>query len=138
MATVTITYTKPVAQVRDGEPIVRFFGTEPSYVDSDPYEGSVYDTNVSGWGKLWGLLPLASSPIKLAYFEEAIMAAIEAEKAGQVVPSISVEVEGNNDLLWWKQMAPNLEEQGYTVSEGGGASSPVVGEGQADFAVLTE
>lgn len=139
MATVTITYTKPMAQIRDGDPIVRYFGAESSYVDSIPYDGSVYDTNVSGWGKLYGLLPLASTPIKLAYFEEAIMAAIEAENAGQQVPSISVEVESNNDLLWWNQMAPNLEDQGYTVSIGGGGkAAPVVGEGQADFAVLSE
>lgn len=140
MATVTITYTKPMAQVRDGDPIVRYFDAESSYVDSIPYDGSVYDTNVSGWGKLYGLLPLASTPIKLAYLEEAVIAAVEAEAAGQEVPSITVEFEGNADLLWWKQMIPNLEEQGYTFElvETSPATTPVVGEGQADFAVLTE
>lgn len=147
MATITITYTRDESESkRVADSIFAKYDGHNSYIDSDVYEEgtanygkSIYATNVSGWGKLWGLLPLASTPIKLAYMEEAIQAAIEAEKAGQEVPSIVVEVESSSDLLWWKQMIPNLEDQGFTFDTGSApeATLPIVGKGQADFAVLT-
>lgn len=148
MANVTITYS-PIADesLRSADSIFAQFQAHNSYVESNVYENgtgnygrSIYATNVCGWGKLLGLFPLASTPIKLAYMEQAIQEALAAEAAGQPVPSITVEIDSQEDLLWWKMITPNLEDQGFTfeIGAGGGATSPIVGEGQADFAVLTE
>ena len=141
MATVIITRDVPAREnVREVHQIPRFFDPNSSYVDTSAYDGSVYATNVPGWGELWGLLPLASTPIKLAYLEQAIQAAVEAEAAGELIPSIEVEVTSQMGLLWWQQMIPNLADQGFTfeIETTAPETLPVVGQGQADFAVLAE
>lgn len=119
----------PVDEVRLGMSIPAIFEPTGSYVDSDAYVNghpdnygkSIYATNVHGWGELYGLLPLASTPIKLAYFEMAVMESIKAQKAGQEIPVITVDIEDAQDKLWWLQMAPNFVSSGFLVTVGGKA-----------------
>ena len=136
MADVTIKYVGlPVDPVRQGMQIPAIFTPTASYVDSpvythgyptdetDPaemeYGKSIYATNVEGWGKLFGLLPMASTPTKFAYFEMAIMQAIQAQEAGEEVPTITVPIEDEQDKLWWLQMAPNFVGQGFYITVDG-------------------
>lgn len=116
----------PVEDVRQGMNIPAIFEPTGSYIDSnvyvnghpDDYGKSIYATNVKGWGELYGLLPLASTPIKLAYFEMAVMESIKAQAAGEAIPTITVDIEDAQDKLWWLQMAPNFVGSGYYITVG--------------------
>lgn len=116
----------PIEDVRQGMNIPAIFEPTGSYVDSnvyvnghpDDYGKSIYATNVKGWGELYGLLPLASTPIKLAYFEMAVMESIKAQAAGKAIPTITVDIEDAQDKLWWLQMAPNFVGSGYYITVG--------------------
>lgn len=129
---VTIKYVGlPVDDVRYGMQIPAIFSPTGSYVDSNVYENghegegdaaygkSIYATNVDGWGKLFGLLPMASTPTKFAWFEMAIMQAIQAKEAGEEIPTVTVDIEDQNDKLWWLQMAPNFVGLGFYITVAG-------------------
>lgn len=135
MATVTIIYTGPVVEeVRKGEEIARYFAPNGSYVDTpvftdgypntdkvgdkQSYGKSIYATNVDGWGKLPGLLPMASTTTKFAQYERAAMAAYAAEQAGEANEGITFEIEGYEEEIYWNQIAPNMVEQGFYTKVG--------------------
>ena len=78
MATVKIVYTGLVVdEIRPGMNIPRVFLPTSSYIDTpvftqgyenkdgvgdgQSYGKSIYATNVDGWGKLFGLLPMATN-----------------------------------------------------------------------------
>ena len=116
----------PVDDVRMGMQIPALFVPTDSYVDSsvyvnghpDDYGKSIYATNVYGWGDLPGLLPMASTPTKFAWFEMAIMESIKAQEAGEEIPTITVDIEDQDDELWWLQMAPNFVGSGFYITVG--------------------
>ncbi len=75
--TITIKYVKP-EKPEEYKPfweIPRMFVPESSYVDSPAYEGTVYDTNVDGWGFIEPKPPYDSTafpyPVPLAQFRIA-------------------------------------------------------------------
>ena len=121
---VKIKYVGPVeSDVRNApNAIPAIFAPINSYVDLTVYtaglEGhygkSIYATNVSGWGTLLGLLPIASAPILFAYFEQAVLA------AGTDAPVVYVNYDeaDNQSILWWNQMAPNFVGLGFIVNVG--------------------
>lgn len=128
---VKIVYTGPVVDaVRNGMEIARYFAPQNSYIDSpvytDGYENkdgvgdgesygkSIYATNVEGWGKLAGLLPMASNTGKFAQYERAALAAAEAEKTGGKNEGITFDIEGYEDEIYWNQIAANMIEYFYT------------------------
>lgn len=118
-----------VDEIRKGAEIARYFAPNNSYVDTPvftdgyPNEGgvgdgnaygkSIYATNVDGWGKLPGILPIASASVKLAQYERAIFAAKEAEEAGKKNEGIVFEIEGYEDEIYWNQIAANMVDQGF-------------------------
>ena len=129
--TVKIIYTGPVVDdVRDGMEIARYFAPNNSYIDSPVYTDgyanedavgdkgtygkSIYATNVPGWGKLEGLLPMASTTVKYAQYERAAMAAAEAAKAGTENTGITFEITDYEDEIYWNQIAANMTEYFYT------------------------
>lgn len=138
MATeIKIVYTGPVSEeIRAGMQIPRFFAPQNSYVDSavytegyDPtaegnyadgeaYGRSIYATNVDGWGRLPGLLPMASTTVKFAQYERAAMAAAEAELAGEENAGIEFEVEGYEEEIYWNQIAPHMVALGFYTKVG--------------------
>jgi hypothetical protein len=137
MATVNvkIVYTGPIVdEVRKGEEIARYFYPNNSYVDTpvftEGYENadavgdkksygkSIYATNVDGWGSCPGLLPNASFTGKFAEFEQAVLAAKEAAKAGTENTGITFEIDGYEDELYWTQMARNMYTQGFYIEVG--------------------
>ena len=128
---VKIIYTGPVVDdVRNGMQIARYFEPTNSYVDSPvftdgyanaaavgdkkTYGKSIYATNVDGWGKACGLLPMASTTTKFAQYERAAMAAAEAEKAGTENTGITFNIEGYEDEIYWNQIAANMADYFYT------------------------
>lgn len=133
--TVTIIYKGPVVdEIRQGMNIPRLFNPDNSYVDSPVYtEGypnekgvgdgksygkSIYATNVDGWGKLPGLLPMAHTNVKFAQFERAVLAAVEAAKAGEENKGIKFDVEGYEEEIYWNQIARNMVDQGFYTKVG--------------------
>ena len=124
--TVKIKYVGPVEDVIRNAPnqIPAIFEPTNSYVDTIPYVSgystyygkSIYATNVDGWGKLAGLLPIASAPIKFAYFERAVIGAAQAKIEGTDIPVITVDAADAADTLWWTQMAPNFVGSGFYIS----------------------
>lgn len=132
---VKIVYNGPVVDVdRIGTPIYRLFVPNNSYIDTPVYTNgydnadavgdgksygkSIYATNVDGWGKLPGLLPMASTTTKFAQFERAVLAAFEAKQAGTKNTGITFEVEGYEEDIYWNQMAPNMVADGFYIKVG--------------------
>lgn len=120
MATeVKIIYNGPVTEIkRIGSNIARIFLPNNSYVDSAIYAGTIYDTNVAGWGKLTGLLPMASTTTKFAQFERAAISYANSQLVGGYNKGVTFEVDGYEEEIYWSQMATNLVDQGYYTKIG--------------------
>lgn len=133
--TIKIIYTGPVVDVdREGTAICRLFAPNNSYVDlpvftdgyaneaavgdGQSYGKSIYATNVSGWGKLPGLLPMASTTTRFAQFERAVIAAFEAKQAGTENTGITFTVDGYEEDIYWNQMAANMVDEGFYIKVG--------------------
>jgi len=124
--TIKIVYGGPIVDVtRQGKSIARFFEPTNSYVDTpvfteghgEDYGKSIYATNVEGWGKLDGLKPMASTPVKFAEYEQAIIAAANTAE-GAVNAGVTFTVDGYTEELYWNQMAPNMVSQGFYTKVG--------------------
>ena len=136
MATnVKIIYTGAVVDlVREGASIMRIFKPDNSYVDlpvftdgyanastvgdKGTYGKSIYATNVPGWGKLVGLLPMASTTTKFAQFERAVLAKFNAEQAGTENTGITFSVDGYQEEIYWNQIAANMWQDGFYIEVG--------------------
>lgn len=131
--TVNIIYNGPVDIVdREGQPIARYFSPDNSYVDmpvftdgytnggsigdGNSYGKSIYATNVTGWGKLFGLIPMASTTTRFAQFQLAVYAYIAAKEAGTTNAGVTFTIDSYEDEIYWKQMGRNLESDGFTTT----------------------
>ena len=136
--TVKIKYVGPVADIeRKGLEIARTFTPNNSYVDTpvftegypnddssigdgEAYGKSIYATNVCGVGGGPGLLPMNSTTVKFAYFEQAIMVAAEAKEKEEENTGVEFELaEGDyEDVLYWEQMCRNMAVRGFYCEVG--------------------
>jgi hypothetical protein len=116
MATITITYTAPVAPV-DGvvAPISATYFPTNSYVDSEPYAGTIWDTNVEGFGTWEGLVNYLSKVT--AHPGYAIMF-----KAAMRDGSATVTETDEKVIEYYKELGVSLADQGFTVEVGDGES----------------
>jgi hypothetical protein len=117
--TVNIVYNGPevdVASTQTGLQIARTFIQAESYVDTKPYEGTVWDTNVDGWGSLEGLDPFGLGTYKFAWFGQAIAFAAEAKKSGGGNTGVTFEVDGADEKLYWDVMNKAMASQGFVVT----------------------
>lgn len=97
------------------------------------YGRSVYATNVPGWGKLKGLIPMDTATTVFAYFEQAVRvfhkALIEAEGDEEALETLNTgvtfEVDGYKEEIYWMQLADNFRDQGYTVKIGDEEITPM-------------
>lgn len=109
--TVKITY-KGVKKDADriGMNISRMFEPTGAYIDSKPYEGTVYDTNVEGWGETAMPEPFASTsipfPAALAQFKLAIVG-----KSNEV----SFDVEDYKEAFYYETLGDQMKDQGFVV-----------------------
>lgn len=134
--TILIKFVGPTADVeRRGMEIARYFAPQNSYVDSpvytegyDPanFEGakgeeygkSIYATNVTGWGELKGLIPMAHTTTKFAQFERAVIAAFDAKANNAENKGIQFDVEGYEEEIYWDQIARNMAAEGFFIKVG--------------------
>lgn len=125
MATITIKYTAPVEPVdADVAPICRLFNPNNSYIDTPEYEGTIWDTNVDGWGTWQGLAAylekITHSPNVLILFKAAVL-------DGEV----SFEEGDPKMVQYFKELGTALAPFGFEVSEGetdGGEDAPTDGD----------
>lgn len=133
---IKLKYVGPVADIdRDGLEIARVFIPDNSYIDTpvftegypneegvgdgETYGKSIYATNVDGLGAGPGLLPMAHTTTKFAMFEQAVMAAAEAEEKEEENKGVEFEIEDDyTEQLYWEQMCRNMATRGFYCEVG--------------------
>ncbi len=137
--------------VRNGSPVCSVFEPNSSYIDTPAYKygvmdkdgekelygKSVYATNVGTYGTLEdflrGIVPIATAPIRLAKFEQAIETAVAAEKAGEENEGISFEIgDDYKESIYWEQISKGMIGQGFEVTVD---TTPVAGIAEISEAV---
>lgn len=121
--TIKITYAGPAVpeKVTFVNPICRLYAPTGSYVDTPAYEGTVYDTNVEGWGKIDVMEPYASTafpfPVPLAQFKIAIIGQDVLDEDGKATGAKFVEftVDSYMEAFWYTEAGRALADQGFTV-----------------------
>lgn len=118
---VTITYKGPEAEgIKDVCSICNLFKPTGSYADTEAYAGTVYDTNVEGWGKIDLMEPYASTsfpfPTPLAQFKLAVIGEDVKDEDGNVIgKKVSFTVDDYKEAFWYKQVGAALANQGFEV-----------------------
>ena len=112
MASITIKYTAPEAPVEaDVKQICAFFLPTNSYVDTEPYEGTIWDTNVEGWGTWEGFVAhlekISAAPNVLILFKAAA-------RDGE----ITFDEEDPKQIEYIKEIGLELAAYGFEVSDG--------------------
>lgn len=115
--TVTITYKGPEAptNIPFVSPICALYVPTNSYVDTPAYEGTVYDTNVPGFGKINVMEPYATTsfpyPVPLAQFKLAVV----GEDDGEGGKTVTFTVDTYEEAFWYMEAGAQLVDQGFTV-----------------------
>ena len=109
--TVNIAYAGPaVESVPFVTPICALYTPQNSYIDTAAYAGTVYDTNVAGFGKIDLMEPYATTsfpfPVPLAQFKVALV-------GGSPVEFV---VETYQEAFWYMTAGKQLKSQGFTVT----------------------
>lgn len=118
---VTITYKGPVTDsITFVNPICRMFEPCKSYTDTTAYKGTVYDTNVDGFGKIDLMEPYASTsfpfPVPLTQFKLAVIGKDVKDKNDNVIgKSITFTINSYMEAFWYKQAGVALADQGFKV-----------------------
>ena len=114
---VKIVYTGPaVESIPYVNPICRLFVPNNSYIDTPSYDGTVYDTNVDGFGKIDLMEPYATTsfpfPVPLAQFKLAVVGKYDKKAGGKVV---EFRVPSYMEAFWYMQAGVSLADQGFAV-----------------------
>lgn len=110
--TVTITYTGPNPEnIRFVYPICPVYYPDNSYVDTAAYDGTVYDTNVKGFGKID-----VKEPFKTTSFPFSVPMAQFKVAALGTSGTLEFTVDTQTEALWYKQIGDQLADQGFTVA----------------------
>lgn len=120
---VKIVYTGPTKpeSITFVSPICSVYTTTGSYVDTAAYEGTVYDTNVRGFGKIDLMEPYASTgfpfPVPLAQFKLAVVGKDVLSDDGKATGAKQIEfkVDSYMEAFWYQQAGVALADQGFTV-----------------------
>lgn len=118
MATITIAYTAPVAPI-NAEPVAQIcsvFKPANAAADLPAFEGTYYDTNVYGFDPAVSLEEFMAAQVAYPGVVAALRAAI---KEG----SYTIEFPTQDEVLYWGEIKPAVEDQGFTVTIEGGDSS---------------
>ena len=112
MATkITITYVKPTAPAANNAlSISPIFNKPETYADSTAYDGTVYDTNVEGFGSLPLAFPYDETqfpyPIPLAQFQAAMVGTSGV---------VEFTVDDYKEVFYYVEAGKLLASQGFTV-----------------------
>lgn len=110
MAKIKIEYTEVVApEDQKVLPICALFEPNGSYIDSPPYDGTVYDTNVEGYGQWEGLTKyletVSSHPGIMIMFKQAV-------KDGEV----EFEETDPQIVAYYNELGTVLAQQGFKIT----------------------
>ena len=116
MATITIAYVQPVMPAEgDVKQICSLLIPTNSYVDIDEYAGTIWDTNVEGWGTWEGLAAyldkISAAPTTLILF-----------KAAARDGSIEFEESDAAKIEFFVELGRELSPYGFTVTVDDGTS----------------
>lgn len=116
--TVKIVYKGPEAptNIPFVSPICALFVPTNSYIDTPAYEGTVYDTNVGGFGSINIMEPYATTsfpyPVPLAQFKLAVVGEDDGEGGKQV----EFTVDTYEEAFYFAAAGKVLVDQGFTVT----------------------
>ena len=113
--------------------ICRIFAPKSSYVDTAAYAGTVYDTNVDGFGANAPLEPFASTsvpfPVALAQFKLAVVGANN---------EVTFDVADYKEAFYYKTIGDQMADQGFTVTVGEVKTQTFAGTGSATTFTVTD
>ena len=96
-------------------PIASLYVPSNSYVDTPAYAGTVYDTNVEGFGQLNIMEPYATTsfpfPVPLAQFKLAVVGT-----DGDGGKEVEFTVDTYEEAFWYMTAGNQLKDQGFTVT----------------------
>lgn len=110
---VTIAYAGPASpsDLRIPALIYPIFVAAKPYTDTTAYEGTVYDTNVPGYGTINVMEPYASTafpyPVPLAQFKVAVLSDTN---------SVTFTVDTYMEAFYYTEAGKALASQGFTVT----------------------
>lgn len=113
---IKITYNGPAKpeSIRFVAPICPIYCPCNSYTDTTGYDGTVYDTNVKGFGEIDVMEPYASTsfpfPVPLAQFKVAVTASNSDSPK-----YVEFDVDTYMEAFWYKQAGVALADQGFVV-----------------------
>lgn len=115
--TITITYTGVTApSAALVSPVCRLYTPDNSYVDTAAYAGTVYDTNVDGFGFIDLMEPYKTTsfpfPVPLAQFKAAVVGAVQNDGSYKV----EFTVDSYMEAFWYAQVGEQVKDQGFTVT----------------------
>lgn len=122
--TVTIVYAGVQAptSIPFVSPICPIYVPTNSYADTEAYEGTVYDTNVKGFGSVDLVDPYADTsfpfPVPLAQFKVATVGEDVLDGDDQPTGAKQVEftVDTYEEAFWYTEAGKALKDQGFTVT----------------------
>jgi hypothetical protein len=118
--TVKIVYLGPTApeNIPFVSPICALYVPTNSYIDTPAYQGTVYDTNVEGFGKLNIMEPYATTsfpyPVPLAQFKLAVVGTDSETVEG--AKEVEFTVDTYEEAFWYMTAGAQLKDQGFTVT----------------------
>ncbi len=118
---ITIIYKGPATEsISFASSICRMYEPNNSYIDTKAYEGTVYDTNVEGFGKINLMEPYATTsfpfPVPLAQFKLAVLGEDVKDSGGNITgKKVTFSVESYMEAYWYIQAGFALADQGFTV-----------------------
>lgn len=111
MASITITYTAPVAPaIRTANICPTFVPTNAACDDSD-FDGTYYDTNVAGWGEGMTLEQFMAAQVA----HPGIVAMLRAAVANTEDHTYTLEDATASDVLYFGELKSALATQGFEI-----------------------
>lgn len=122
--TITITYAGVQApqSIPFVSPICSIFVPTNSYIDTEAYAGTVYDTNVEGFGAIDLLEPYASTsfpyPVPLAQFKLAVIGTdvLDGDDQPTGAKTVTFTVDTYMEAFYYIEAGKALADQGFTVT----------------------
>lgn len=118
---IKITYNGPAKpeSIRFVAPICPIYCPCNSYTDTARYDGTVYDTNVKGFGEIDVMEPYASTsfpfPVPLAQFKVAVVGTPVNTSNPDSPKYVEFGVDTYMEAYWYKQAGVALADQGFVV-----------------------
>lgn len=118
---IKITYNGPAKpeSIRFVAPICPIYCPCNSYTDTAGYDGTVYDTNVKGFGEIDVMEPYASTsfpfPVPLAQFKVAVIGTPVTASDQDGPKYVEFDVDTYMEAFWYKQAGVALADQGFVV-----------------------